>query len=370
MGTLLVQLRAAPGRVFAQLAPVAAEPQPVVSPAGRCRGKRRLQYPLGGLSECCRALCLLEGPRTMVWNSGLLCLRTWRAGWRAAAKAHQRLGASQRTAAVPGAAQPATTARRHFHAEASASRSGLSGLPREKHDAPRTVDNPTTTPLSPALLVARSRKLPPLAFWPQKRGLATLPEGRTGPQQAGGSASLRERNVNFGLWAFAGALAAMALAYGSVPLYRMFCQVTGYGGTVQTPGTQGRPASDDAPGEGDAANAESQAAARRERMRPDYAAVVRAATDRDGGVARRDRPGVLHGTQQVRSGRDRFLLRGAATPGQREDRHAGVLLPRQRVRRGPAHGRRGLDHPFVHLLPGADVSPQFLAEQQAKIAAA
>ncbi|KAK4537830.1 hypothetical protein CDCA_CDCA14G3855 [Cyanidium caldarium] len=343
----------------------------------------------------------------MVWNSGLLCLRTWRAGWRAAAKAHQRLGASQRTAAVPGAAQPATTARRHFHAEASASRSGLSGLPREKHDAPRTVDNPTTTPLSPALLVARSRKLPPLAFWPQKRGLATLPEGRTGPQQAGGSASLRERNVNFGLWAFAGALAAMALAYGSVPLYRMFCQVTGYGGTVQTPGTQGRPASDDAPGEGDAANAESQAAARRERMRVNAAhRPIRIRFNADVSptmplsfVPRQIEMAVLPGetalafyTAHNKSDQD---VIGVATYNVMPAK-AGIYFNKiqcfcfeeQRLR-----ANEKIDMPVFFFLDkefaedprmadvdsiilsytffrAADVSPQFLAEQQAKIAAA
>lgn len=40
------------------------------------------------------------------------------------------------------------------------------------------------------------------------------------------------RNLRVGLMAFAGALAMLALGYASVPLYRLFCQVTGFGGTT------------------------------------------------------------------------------------------------------------------------------------------
>ncbi len=41
------------------------------------------------------------------------------------------------------------------------------------------------------------------------------------------------RNARVGLMAFAGALAMLGLGYASVPLYQMFCQVTGFGGTTQ-----------------------------------------------------------------------------------------------------------------------------------------
>jgi cytochrome c oxidase assembly protein subunit 11 len=41
------------------------------------------------------------------------------------------------------------------------------------------------------------------------------------------------RNLRVGLMAFAGALAMLGLGYASVPLYRLFCQVTGFGGTTQ-----------------------------------------------------------------------------------------------------------------------------------------
>jgi cytochrome c oxidase assembly protein subunit 11 len=42
------------------------------------------------------------------------------------------------------------------------------------------------------------------------------------------------RNLRVGLMAFAGALAMLGLGYASVPLYRLFCQVTGFGGTTMT----------------------------------------------------------------------------------------------------------------------------------------
>jgi cytochrome c oxidase assembly protein subunit 11 len=42
------------------------------------------------------------------------------------------------------------------------------------------------------------------------------------------------RNVRTGLMAFAGAVAMLGLGYASVPLYRLFCQVTGFGGTTMT----------------------------------------------------------------------------------------------------------------------------------------
>lgn len=41
------------------------------------------------------------------------------------------------------------------------------------------------------------------------------------------------KNRRVGLMAASGALAMLGLGYASVPLYRLFCQVTGYGGTTQ-----------------------------------------------------------------------------------------------------------------------------------------
>jgi len=46
------------------------------------------------------------------------------------------------------------------------------------------------------------------------------------------SAVLENRNRRTGLIALGGALAMLGLGYASVPLYRLFCQVTGFGGTT------------------------------------------------------------------------------------------------------------------------------------------
>jgi cytochrome c oxidase assembly protein subunit 11 len=44
---------------------------------------------------------------------------------------------------------------------------------------------------------------------------------------------LDQANRRIGLAAAAGALAMIGVAYAAVPLYRLFCQVTGFGGTTQ-----------------------------------------------------------------------------------------------------------------------------------------
>ena len=44
---------------------------------------------------------------------------------------------------------------------------------------------------------------------------------------------LRDRNVKLAVYASAAVLGVVGLAYASVPLYQMFCQATGYGGTTQ-----------------------------------------------------------------------------------------------------------------------------------------
>ena len=45
--------------------------------------------------------------------------------------------------------------------------------------------------------------------------------------------ALEQKNRTLGLIAFAVALAMLGLGYASVPLYRLFCQATGFGGTPQ-----------------------------------------------------------------------------------------------------------------------------------------
>ncbi len=44
---------------------------------------------------------------------------------------------------------------------------------------------------------------------------------------------IASRNRRVGMMALCGALAMLGLGYASVPLYRLFCQATGFGGTTQ-----------------------------------------------------------------------------------------------------------------------------------------
>jgi cytochrome c oxidase assembly protein subunit 11 len=48
------------------------------------------------------------------------------------------------------------------------------------------------------------------------------------------AADIARRNLRTGAFALAGALAMLGLGYASVPLYRLFCQVTGFGGTTMS----------------------------------------------------------------------------------------------------------------------------------------
>jgi len=44
---------------------------------------------------------------------------------------------------------------------------------------------------------------------------------------------LQRNNARVGLYAALFALAMLGMGYAAVPLYRIFCQVTGFGGTTQ-----------------------------------------------------------------------------------------------------------------------------------------
>ena len=47
------------------------------------------------------------------------------------------------------------------------------------------------------------------------------------------AATLEQRNLRTGVFALMGALAMLGLGYAAVPLYDLFCRVTGFGGTTQ-----------------------------------------------------------------------------------------------------------------------------------------
>jgi len=44
---------------------------------------------------------------------------------------------------------------------------------------------------------------------------------------------VKDKNIRLGLWAASAALFTLGLSYGSVPLYKVFCRMTAYGGTAQ-----------------------------------------------------------------------------------------------------------------------------------------
>jgi hypothetical protein len=46
-------------------------------------------------------------------------------------------------------------------------------------------------------------------------------------------AQLHAKNKSFAMWMLAIAMGTVGMSYASVPLYRLFCQVTGFGGTVR-----------------------------------------------------------------------------------------------------------------------------------------
>ena len=48
------------------------------------------------------------------------------------------------------------------------------------------------------------------------------------------STSLRDRNQRFLLYLVSASVGVVGLAYAAVPLYKIFCQTTGYGGTTQS----------------------------------------------------------------------------------------------------------------------------------------
>lgn len=51
--------------------------------------------------------------------------------------------------------------------------------------------------------------------------------------RATSTSSLDQKNLRTGIYAFMGALAMLGMGYAAVPLYDLFCRVTGFGGTTQ-----------------------------------------------------------------------------------------------------------------------------------------
>jgi len=74
---------------------------------------------------------------------------------------------------------------------------------------------------------AIARTISPSARWAvARRGMASS------SATASSSEQLKEKNRNIALYMTSLAIATLGLAYASVPLYKMFCQATGFGGTT------------------------------------------------------------------------------------------------------------------------------------------
>jgi cytochrome c oxidase assembly protein subunit 11 len=82
-----------------------------------------------------------------------------------------------------------------------------------------------------------SKPKQPFPGIPLGRGITSGPVAEKKSSGASRSVSriaeIRDRNRNYGAWMLALAIGTAGLSYASVPLYRVFCQVTGFGGTVR-----------------------------------------------------------------------------------------------------------------------------------------
>lgn len=60
-----------------------------------------------------------------------------------------------------------------------------------------------------------------------------IPRRPPQPARALPPAALRDRNKQIAIYAVATVIAVAGMSYAAVPLYQLFCQATGYGGTTQ-----------------------------------------------------------------------------------------------------------------------------------------
>lgn len=88
--------------------------------------------------------------------------------------------------------------------------------------------------LSPSIVQPPHRALSSSSGFPPQPNARRAP-----PRSSQRDAEIHARNKNLAAWALAVVLATVGMSYASVPLYRIFCQVTGFGGTVRTTTTPG-----------------------------------------------------------------------------------------------------------------------------------
>ena len=69
-------------------------------------------------------------------------------------------------------------------------------------------------------------------YYRQKHGIEASAKGGTAKQQST-TESLNDRNIKIASYAAAAVIGALGATYAAVPLYKIFCQTTGFGGTTQ-----------------------------------------------------------------------------------------------------------------------------------------
>ena len=67
-------------------------------------------------------------------------------------------------------------------------------------------------------------------YYRQKHG---IPSNKNNRQSSSSSESINERNIKIAWYAAATVVGALGATYAAVPLYKIFCQTTGFGGTTQ-----------------------------------------------------------------------------------------------------------------------------------------
>ncbi|KAL7461821.1 hypothetical protein ACHAXS_002222 [Conticribra weissflogii] len=70
-------------------------------------------------------------------------------------------------------------------------------------------------------------------FYRRKHGLPKRGDPSPSSSSSSSSSSVRDRNVQLASYALAAVIGALGATYAAVPLYKIFCQTTGFGGTTQ-----------------------------------------------------------------------------------------------------------------------------------------
>jgi cytochrome c oxidase assembly protein subunit 11 len=70
-------------------------------------------------------------------------------------------------------------------------------------------------------------------YYRRKNGLPSLKDASKQQHQQSTADAIRDRNIQIASYAAAAVIGALGATYAAVPLYKVFCQTTGFGGTTQ-----------------------------------------------------------------------------------------------------------------------------------------